>query len=186
MTIAEIVDLESQRTSPEQYGVVHLVKEQSFYRAHDWSAWLMSMFPVGEAANNPLRVSAKKLKDGYIEAWVGFPVTSLGKFIPDDGSVVFTPVSDNQIDVTVSLPEELLSEDSDTIRALVDEWKGQQPLNDGKKQKREEREVADVAPKVTRISDVLGRILSFPLESKSPMEAYDFLRILRQQVAGLF
>ena len=55
-----------------------------------------------------------------------------------------------------------------------------------KKQKREDREVAEIAPRITRMSDVLGRILSFPLESKSPMEAWEFLRQLRQQVAAMF
>jgi len=37
----------------------------------------MTTFPIGEAINTPLKISAKKLKDGYVEAWVGFPVTSI-------------------------------------------------------------------------------------------------------------
>ena len=82
MTIAEIVEIESNRQASDQYGVIHLLKENNFYRAHDWSAWLMTKFPMGEAKNKPLNISAKRLKDNYIEAWVGFPVASLGKYIP--------------------------------------------------------------------------------------------------------
>jgi len=186
MTIAEIVEIESNRKSPEQFGVIHLLKESNFYRAHDWSAWLMSTFPMGEAVNSPLRISAKKLKDGYIETWVGFPVTSLGKYVPDDGSVEFSPVSDTQIDIKISLPEDLASADYEAIRAHVDDWKGQLPLNDGGRNKREERKVAEAAPRIMRISDVLGRILAFPLESKSPLDAWEFLRNLRQQVAEMY
>lgn len=186
MSIAEIVEIESNRKSPEQYGIVHLMKEDNFYRAHDWSAWLMSQFPIGEAVNSPLRISAKKLKDGYIKTWVGFPVTSLGKYVPDNGEVVFSPVSDTQIDVTISLPEEYQNADYEALRNAVDEWKAQLPLNDDRRRKRDEREVSEAAPRVMRISDVLGRILSFPLESKSPIEAYDFLRDLRQKVVEMF
>ena len=185
MTIAEIVEIESARKEPEQFGVVHLLKEQNFYRAHDWSAWLMSTYPVGEAVNTPLRISAKRLKNDYIEAWVGFPVTSLGKYIPDDDSVIFIPVNDNQIDVVVPLPDEIAGLDCEAIRRMVDEWKGQLPLTEGKKQKHEEREVSEAAQRVFRITDILGVILSFPLESRSPLEAFEFLRKLRQQVAGM-
>ena len=186
MAIAEISKIENDRSKPEQFGVIHLFSESNFYRAHDWSAWLMTTFPFGESVNKALRVSAKRLKDGYIEAWVGFPVSSLGKYVPNDGSVEFNPVSDTQVDVTIALPAEFADADFDSLRGAVDEWKEALPLNEGKKQKREDREVAEIAPRITRMSDVLGRILSFPLESKSPMEAWEFLRQLRQQVAAMF
>ena len=187
MTIAEIIEIETQRKEPEQYGLVHFIKEQNgFYRAHDWSAWLMSTFPFGEAKNNPMAITARRMKDGYIDAWVGFPLTSLGKYIPDDGSVQFLPVNDNQIDVKIDLPEDVLNADYESVRGHVDEWKAKQPINEGKKQRREDREVSESAPRVIRISDVISRIISFPLESKSPIEAWEFLRKLRQQVAELY
>ena len=67
MTISEIIELESNRKEADQWNVVHLVKENGeWYRAHDWSAWLMSVFPFGEAQNKPLHITAKKLKDGYM------------------------------------------------------------------------------------------------------------------------
>lgn len=186
MTIEEIRKIECDRQEPEKFGVIHLISDGGFYRAHDWSAWLMTSFPFGEAVNKPLKISAKRLKDGYIAAWVGFPVASIGKYVPNDGSITFAPVSDTQIDVMIALPEEYQNADSEALRKNVDEWKEQLPMNESKKQKREDREVADAAPRVMRISDVLGRILSFPLESKSPLDAYEFLRQLRQQVVAMF
>ncbi len=186
MTIAEIVEIESNRQTPDQFGIIHLIKENNFYRAHDWSAWLMTKFPMGEAQKKPLNISAKRLKDNYIEAWVGFPLTSLGKYIPNDGTVTFNPINDNQIDITIPLSEEYTSVDPEIFRKHIDEWKESLPMNEQKKTKREDREVTEVAPKITRMSDVLGRIVSFPLESKSPIEAWEFLRQLRQQVAAMF
>ena len=34
--------------------VVHLQKEGSFYHANDWSAWLMTKYPIGEAVNKDM------------------------------------------------------------------------------------------------------------------------------------
>lgn len=185
MTIADINEIEQKRDK-EQFGVIHLLVENGFYRAHDWSAWLMTTFPFGEALNKPLRISAKRLKDGYIEAWVGFPVSSLGKYVPNDGSVTFNPVNDTQIDVSIELSDDLKDATYEDIRQYVDSWKESLPMNDGKVRKRESHEIAEAAPRITRISDIIGRVLSFPLESKSPMEAYEFLRSLRQQIAAMF
>lgn len=187
MTIAEIIEIESARKQPEQWNIVHLIKEQGeWYRAHDWSAWLMSAFPFGEALNKPLHITAKRLKDGYIDAWVGFPATSLAKFVPNDGSVSFNPVSDSQIDVTIELPAEIGEVSFENLNHLKEEWKASLQLNNGKGQKREEREIAEAEPPILRISDIMSRVISFPLESKSPIEAWEFLRVLRRQIAALY
>ena len=80
MTIADIIELENNRKSPDTFGRIHFIKEGNFYRAHDISAWLITMMPFSE------------LKDGYIDAFIGFPLTSLDKYIPNDGSVTFVPI----------------------------------------------------------------------------------------------
>lgn len=183
MKIEDIINLENNRKTKEQYGVLHLLKEGTFYHAYDWSAWLMTMFPMSDSVPTP---TVKKLKDGYMNVFVGFPVSSLGKYIPDGDEVQFTAITDTQLDVTVKLTDDVKESDFDTIRSQVDDWKAGLPINRGNKQRREEREVAEAAPRITRISDILGRVLSFPLENKSPMEAYEFLRELRQQVAAMF
>lgn len=181
MTIAEIIKMETEREG--SMNVVHLLKEGNFYHANDWSAWLMTKFPIGEAVNKPMNVTAKKLKDGYIHAFVGFPVTSLGKYIPNDETIKFNPVSDTQADVILNVDfGEATVED---IRKEVNEWKDSLPLTD-KRQKREEREVAEVAPRAMRLSDIVGRILSFPLSNKSPMDAWEFVRKLQQEAASMF
>ena len=91
MTISEIQQLENSRKSPDSFGRIHFIKEGNFYRAHDVSAWLITMMPFSEAIKN-VSIIAKKLKDGYIDAFIGFPLTSLDKYIPNDGSVTFVPI----------------------------------------------------------------------------------------------
>lgn len=55
MTIADIIKIESDREG--KANVVHLIKDGNFYHANDWSAWLMTKFPIGEAATKPMRVT---------------------------------------------------------------------------------------------------------------------------------
>lgn len=182
MTIAEIRKIEEERIGTT--NVVHLLKEGSFYHACDWSAWLMTKHPIGEAVNRPMVITAKKLKEGYIHAFVGFPATSLSKYVPNDGSVEFNPVSDTQIDVTLQL--DFGDATVEQVRAMVDEWKESLPITEGKKQRREDREIQNEAPRIVRISDILSRIVSLPMEEISPKAAYDILRDLRQQVSAIF
>lgn len=184
MTIAEIQKIENERTDKKNMVTVHLVKEGNFYHANDWSAWLLIQFPIGEAKNKPMNVTAKRLKDDYIHAFVGFPVSSLAKYAPAEETAGFEAVNDNQLDVTLNV--DLGDATYEDIRAKVDEWKGQLPINDNVRQKRESREVAEVAPRVTRMSDVVGRLLSFPLARKSPIEAWEFLFKLQQDAAAMF
>lgn len=166
-------------------NVVHLIKEGSFYHANDWSAWLMTKFPIGEAINKPMVVTAKKTKDDYIHAFVGFPATSIGKYIPNDGSVGFSPVSDSQIDVVfshVDFGEATMTD----IRKQVDEWKGTLPIQESKKHRREDRDIQVQAPRITRICDIIQRIIAVPLEDISPRDAYNILRDLRRDISAIF
>jgi hypothetical protein len=185
MTIAEIIELENRRKSADMYGRIHFIKEGNFYRAHDISAWIIAMMPFSENIKN-INIIAKKHKDGYIDAFIGFPLTSLEKYIPNDGSVTFVPISDTMIDVMITPTDDILASDFETIRKAVDDWKQTLPLKAEKPEKRESREVSEVQPRITRISDVFSQVLAFPLESKSPMDAYDFLRQLRKEIAALF
>jgi hypothetical protein len=40
--LKEILEKEGERSSLEQCTVIHLFRERMFYRAYEWSAWLMS------------------------------------------------------------------------------------------------------------------------------------------------
>lgn len=181
MTITEIRKIEEERK--EQLDVVHLIKEGSFYHANDWSAWLMTKYPIGEAVHKPMVVTAKKLKDNYIHAFVGFPTTSLAKYIPNDGSVEFRPISDNQIDVVLNID---FDQTVEQLRPVVDEWKESLPIRENKKQHREDKNITGEVARITRISDVVVKIISLPMEDISPKQAYDILRDLRKQISALF
>ena len=181
MTITEIRKIEEERK--DQLDVVHLIKEGSFYHANDWSAWLMTKYPIGEAIHKPMVVTAKKLKDDYIHVFVGFPTTSLAKYAPNDGSVEFRPISDNQIDIVLNID---FDQTVEQLRPIVDEWKESLPIRENKKQQREDKNITGEVTRITRISDIVVKIISLPMEDISPKQAYDILRDLRKQISALF
>lgn len=186
MTIAEIRELEGSRNESGQFNVVHFVKEgNGFFRAHDWSAWLLKQFPPNDVIAD-MSVTAKRLKDGYVDAFVGFPATSLKKYIPDAESSSFSPVDDNHFTVTVEIPAEIGEVSFDNLNKMKEEWKESLPLQNGKKERREEREVSEQAPRIVRLSDLASRLVSLPMEDLSPREAWDILRDLRKQASALF
>lgn len=109
----------------------------------------------------------------------------MNKYIPNDDSIEFVPVSDTMIDVI--LPNtDLDNATYQEIRTKVDEWKESIPQQTEKKQKREEREIQEQFPKITKFSDIISKIISVPIEDISPRQAYDILRELRREVVQLF
>lgn len=58
---------------------IHLYKEGTFYRAYEWSAWLCVNY-----VKHDMKVTHKKTKTSLDFTFVGFPVTSLEKYVPEN------------------------------------------------------------------------------------------------------
>jgi hypothetical protein len=189
--ISEILEIEKERTDVSSWNVIHLFKEGGFYRAYNWSAWLIVTFAYnddvrkGTSDRKPLNVSRKKTKSGDSDfAFVGFPLKSLEKFIPYQTG--FTPVNDTQIDVTIELPVLEVELSYESLGQMYEQWKESVPLSEEKP--RRERDQGDEPPFASpkSITAVMAQVLSYPLESKTPMENMAFISMLKQQLAALF
>lgn len=185
MSISEIFNIEENRKDSSEWNVIHLIREGSFYRAHDWSAWLMSAFPFGEATKKRLSVTAKMLNDGRINAFVGFPTTSLEKYIPNDGSVAFLPIDNNRMDVRIELPADLGEVSFESLDKMRTDWIASLPLTENKKNKREMRDAQNLETRAPHLLDIVSQVMSFPLESKSPKDAWEFVRNMRTQINAI-
>lgn len=75
--IKDVLEIESQRASLEQCRFVNLFQEGTFYRAYEWSAWLCVRYIQQFKTTKRLF----KNEDTSL-VFVGFPITSLQKFIP--------------------------------------------------------------------------------------------------------
>ena len=170
--LKEILSIEQERSSLEQCAVIHLFREGTFYRAYEWSAWLCVRYFA------ELKVTHRLLKGGDDIVFVGFPLTSLDRYTPE-GAEVF-PSSDKSIEMT--LPTEAFAPDVDieSLWKAFEDWKHSQPLTEASKKKVEEEKVRSERNAHPRLTDIMLRILAYPIEQHSPMECMAFLSDIKQ------
>ena len=78
-TIKEILEFEVTREGDDMHRSIHLFQEGSFYRAYEWSAWLVCRYI------HEFKVTHRRLK-GIEQSviLIGFPLTSLSKWFGDN------------------------------------------------------------------------------------------------------
>ena len=175
--LKEILQKEKERDSVEQCTLIHLFREGTFYRAYEWSAWLCLHYFT------ELKVTHRLLKGGEDIIFVGFPLTSLQRYTPEGASVV--PLDDRGIEMT--LPADVFSPvaECETLQANFADWKQCQPLTEASKKKVDEEKARVERNAHPRLTDVMLRILAYPIEQHSPMECMTFLGEIKQQISEI-
>lgn len=187
--ISEILDIEKQRTEKEQWNVINLFKEGGFYRAYEWSAWLIVTMAYNDEARQqtgdrkPLNVTHKRSRnsdDTFL--FVGFPLKSADKFIPQRTS--FDSVSDTQLAITIELQwEDDLSYEAFNEAFL--KWKDEQPIQEPKQRRDESPATETVTRHKSTLTGIMSEILAWPLEQKTLMENTAYLSSIKQRLADL-
>ena len=174
MQLKEVFAKEQSRSEKVDYRTIHLIPEGTFYRAYEWSAWLCHRYV---SQFKPTHRLLKNTEDSVV--FVGFPMTSLERHTPEGATVA------EQEDKTVAviLPETVFGEKG-TIEQLQTDfanWKKSVPLVKTKEQgtKNQDKNVKSEAS----VEEVLKRILAYPIEQHSPMEAMAFLSEIKQQLS---
>jgi hypothetical protein len=174
MLLKEVFAKEQSRSEMVDYRTIHLIPEGTFYRAYEWSAWLCHRYV---SQFKPTHRLLKNTEDSVV--FVGFPMTSLERHTPEGATVA------EQEDKTVAviLPETVFGEKV-TIEQLQTDfanWKKSVPLVKTKEQgtKNQDKNVKSEAS----VEEVLKRILAYPIEQHSPMEAMAFLSEIKQQLS---
>lgn len=158
MDINEILKTEQQRQVNDDWRVVILYQEGSFYRAYECSAWLYCV------CIKEFKVTHRTMKgiDKSV-AFIGFPVSSLSKWMPEN--VIARQVADKHL--TLVLPDSMQTElnSTDEYQKAFTEWKSSIPvITKDKNEARDEREVAK--RNSPSLFGIMQQIMSFPVESK--------------------
>ena len=175
--LKEILAIEQERGNMEQCAMVHLFREGTFYRAYEWSAWLcVSYF-------TELKVTHRLLKGGEDIIFVGYPLTSLDRYTPQ--GALISPAGEKSIEM--ALPADVFAPDADSesLQKAFEDWKQCQPLTEASKKKAEEEKVRAERNAHPRLTDVMLRILAYPIEQHSPMECMAFLSDIKQQISEI-
>lgn len=173
MQLKEVFAKEQSRSEMVDYRTIHLIPEGTFYRAYEWSAWLCHRYV---SQFKPTHRLLKNTEDSVV--FVGFPMTSLERHTPEGATVA------EQEDKTLAvvLPETLFGETTiEQLQIDFSNWKKSVPLVKTKEQgtKNQDKNVKSEAS----VEEVLKRILAYPIEQHSPMEAMAFLSEIKQQLS---
>lgn len=109
MQIIAAIEYDRLRQEPGTWNKVILHREGKFYRAYEWSAWLIKTVVCTEAFQKergdakPLSCHRQKNKSGEF-AMLGFPVESISKFIPTHKDMYPLPDSPDDIGIEIDIP----------------------------------------------------------------------------------
>lgn len=173
MQLKEVFTKEQSRKEMVDYRTIYLIPEGTFYRAYEWSAWLCHRYV---SQFKPTHRLLKNAEDSVV--FVGFPMTSLERHTLEGATVA------EQEDKTLAvvLPETLFGETTiEQLQIDFSNWKKSVPLVRSKEQgikSQDKNGMADVS-----VDGIIKRILAYPIEQHSPMEAMAFLSEIKQQLS---
>lgn len=190
MKLTPALEFEKLREDAESWNKIFLHKDGKFFRAYEWSAWLIKTLVCSEAFQKErgdvkiLAANRYVTKKGeYVS--VGFPLESLSKYMPNYEGVDFETIEDYAtFTVEMSDEEDVTYE---ALQAAFMEWKQSLPEKDTRGGQKASRSTARVDSEGSRVGmfQILSQVMSYPLESKTPSDNAEFIASLKRQLAAL-
>jgi hypothetical protein len=179
--LKDVLEIEWKRIPQGPHNIIYLFPEGTFYRAYEWSAWLCCRYMNQFKATR--REQKTELKDDTTAVFIGFPITSLAKYLPEDAQVV----SNDDKSVAITLPPGMFSvtEGDETVVEDFRQWKDAVPMAQSRRTSLRDELKGGAEEHPHRMSEVMLRVLSFPVEQKTPMECMAFIAEVKQQLASL-
>ena len=190
MKLSAALEYEKLREDAASWNKVILHRDGKFYHAYDWSAWLIKQYVCTEEFQQQrgdeklLQVSRYPSKHGEY-AMLGFPLDSISKYIPSYENAQKMEDSDD-MEITVGI--DFGDADYETLSRMYEEWFANCPIKEKKGKSNAAMMHSDgKAPALARsgIFSILVKVLSYPVEAKTPAENIEFISHLRQEVAAL-
>ena len=194
-SLTEVFAIESDRHESDRWNKIHLFKHGDFWRAYEWSAWLISTITF----NDEVRMATKDRKPIHVTrmertdiegtyCFVGFPVRSLEKYIPTREN--FESIDDKHVVVTITLPQPTDGSElnEDLFFTAINQWREGIELN--KKKDKADKAADDatgamVGNQHPTGGGILSQIMAYPLSERTAIENIQFIQSLKQQLATI-
>ena len=179
--LKDILEIERKRVSEGIYSTIYLFPEGTFYRAYEWSAWLCCRYMYQFKATR--REQKTELTDDASTVFIGFPVISLAKYLPEGAQTV----TNDDKSVVITLSSNIFHETENAESLLEDfrHWKSAVPMAQSRKATLRDDMKGNEDMQPHRLSEVMLRVLAFPVEQKTPMECMAFIAEIKQQLTKL-
>lgn len=185
MKLTAALQYEAMREDPACWDKMYLNKDGKFFHAYGWSAWLLKIFVCSEEAQKSrgdAKAARTTTKDGeYVMA--GFPVESLGKYVPEYKSMEAVDDSGDVI-FEVALPDDMEGKTYEELTAMYGEWYESCPVRESKKSK-QVPSAPQMAVMKNGMFNIISQVLSYPIEQRTPAENAAFIGSLKSQAVAL-
>ena len=180
MSVQEIHDSE-KRNSSNLYDV-HFYMEGSFWRAYEWSAYLLEFITNTLPENkrlNPLKKQIENTDKTIIN--VGFPLTSLNKFC-EQQIIKDKNVDERQnICIQITLPNEITLSN---YKEKLNEWKNSIQIKTYNNQNKNQKST-NIYSQPTTFLSIMKNIMKFNTYGRSQEELIQFIENLKVNCADL-
>lgn len=181
MTVQESLQLERNKKSNE----IVLIKEGSWWRAYEESAYICRNFSTELKEDERLKPTHRHFKDINEDLiFVGFPVKSISKYLPNIENGMF--YSDDMDIATIDISDYTLF--NSDIKDEYIKWKNSVPFKTKEKsninnnpQKSENKE----SDKYMKLIMFAQEILAYPLENKTMIENISFISELKRKFISI-
>ena len=177
--LKDILEIERKRIPQGPHNTIYLFPEGTFYRAYEWSAWLCCRYMNQFKATR--REQKTELTEDATTVFIGFPITSLAKYLPEEAQVV----TNDDKSVTITLSSAMFPEEPESLAEDFRHWKNSVPMAQPKRTSVRDDLKGGMELQPHRLSEVMLRLLAFPVEQKTPMECMAFITEIKQQLASL-
>ena len=186
MKIIPALEYERIRQDADSWNKVVLHREGKFYRAYEWSAWIIKTVVCTEAFQKErgdakvLACNRYKNKNGEYVI-LGFPVESFSKYIPAYKDVMKMEEGD---DLTIEIEMPFTGEETyEQLQADFEAWKQACPEPEQKGSKGKPQDATTSTR--TGVFGIIQQILSYPIEKRTPSENTEFIMSLKDQAAEI-
>ena len=186
MKISEKISLEkdSRLNDNSCWNKIYLYKEGNFYRGYELSAWYIKTMFCGDNENSDKNLSASRyVKNDLDYTMVGFPVNSIKKFVPPEFCrVVETSEKGDLILEAVNFDSSKYNS-FDELYSEFESWKNELKVKDIQKSA---KDISNSDPSIissgknSGLLEILSRVLTYQLESSSPLDNTEFIRQLKK------
>ena len=192
MKLIAALEYEKLREDRASWNKIYLNHDGKFFHAYNWSAWLIKMFVCTEAFQKErgdssfIQANRYQTKNSdYVI--IGFPLDSISKYIPEYISMQPVEEGNGDLIIEVTLPESVSAIAFEDISKQYEQWYNECPLKEQKQKTAGKGAPSNAQMATTKggLFTILTQVLSWPVESKTPLENAEFIGELKRQLIAL-
>lgn len=182
MKYLEIIELE-KRTNIEDLYIIHFYKEGDWWRAYEWSSYLVTIFPNeldDKHKIKPTRKSLKGTEHGII--FIGLKLSSFEKYLP---GIKVDNIEDEHIKIDVKDYINTIFDINSYYNNLIT-WKNNFKLKEEFKNENIDNNKNEVLiTSNNTIFSIISEISSYQIENKTLIENTIFLSNIKNKINKL-